>query len=191
MNANDLVVQVIEALDRLGIPYMLVGSYSSNAYGVPRATQDADLVLELGAHSISAVTRLLGGGFQLDAQMSFETVTATSRFILLHQDSEFKIELFLLSDDPHDRVRFGRRTKSRLDGREVFVPTAEDVVITKLRWSKAGNRRKDVDDVASVLAVQANALDLAYIRQWTDQHGTRELFERLWTAAQADIDASA
>ena len=65
-----------------------------------------------------------------------------------------------------------------------FVPTAEDVVITKLRWSKGGNRRKDAEDVENVIAVQADALDLAYIRQWTDQHGTRELFEQLLLSAQ-------
>ena len=39
---------VIEALEACGIPYMLVGSYSSNSYGVPCSTQDADFVIELG-----------------------------------------------------------------------------------------------------------------------------------------------
>ncbi len=28
-------------------------------------------------------------------------------------------------------------------------------------------------------------LDLPYIRHWTDQHGTRELFEKLLTAVQS------
>jgi hypothetical protein len=59
------------------------------------------------------------------------------------------------------------------------VPTAEDVVVTKLRWSKHGQRAKDVDDVKNVLRVQAGGLDLPYIRHWCDLHGTRDLFERL------------
>ena len=57
--------------------------------------------------------------------------------------------------------------------------TAEDVVVTKLRWSRQGRRQKDVDDVRNVLAVQSGKLDLDYIRQWADQHGTRPLLEQL------------
>ena len=45
MNSNDLVLHMISLFDRLGIPYMLVGSYSSNYYGRPRLTKDADFGL--------------------------------------------------------------------------------------------------------------------------------------------------
>ncbi|MFI5380436.1 MAG: hypothetical protein ACHRHE_14150 [Tepidisphaerales bacterium] len=181
--SNNLVFQVIDSLDRIAIPYMLVGSYSSNIYGVVRATQDADFVLQLGDRSLPAVMRLLGPDFHLDPQMSFETVTATQRYVILHQNSGFKIELFLLSDDPHDKERFARRANAAFAGHAITLPTPEDVIITKLRWSKGGNRRKDVEDVENVIAVQGNALDLAYIRQWTDQHGTRGLFEQLLVSA--------
>jgi hypothetical protein len=61
----------------------------------------------------------------------------------------------------------------------VSLPMPEDVIITKLRWSKQGKRHKDVEDVAGVIAVQREVLDLPYIRHWCDQHGTRELFDRL------------
>jgi hypothetical protein len=42
------------------------------------------------------------------------------------------------SDDPHDRKRFERRVSVNFEGRTVWMPTAEDVVITKLRWSRQG-----------------------------------------------------
>ena len=54
-----------------------------------------------------------------------------------------------------------------------------DVIISKLRWSKCGNRQKDVDDARSVLAVQQGNLDVAYIRDWCDRHGTCELLVNL------------
>jgi hypothetical protein len=174
---------VIAALEQLGIPYMLVGSFSSNMYGVPRATQDADLVLELGDRPIAPIEQMLGPGFHIDPQVSFEMVTATSRYVINYRGSGFIIELFLLSDDAHDRARFGRRICRQFAGSPVFLPTAEDVIITKLRWSKGGNRRKDVEDVENVLAAQGRALDLPYIRSWCDQHDTRELFEKLLAAA--------
>ena len=48
MTGNEAVLQTVSALDECRIPYMLVGSYSTNVYGIPRSTEDADLVIELG-----------------------------------------------------------------------------------------------------------------------------------------------
>ena len=47
MTGNEATLAVIDALELCSIPYMLVGSYSSNVYGVERSTQDADFVIEL------------------------------------------------------------------------------------------------------------------------------------------------
>jgi hypothetical protein len=121
----------------------------------------------------------LGPFFQLDRQMSFETVTATSRFVFRAANTPFSIELFLLSEDAHDLERFARRRSARAFDRDVFVPTVEDVIITKLRWSRAGRRTKDIDDVQNVIAVQGERIDWDYVAGWCDRHGTRELLERL------------
>jgi hypothetical protein len=183
MNALEIVSIVADALNRLGADYMLVGSFSSNLYGIPRMTKDADFVVQLGETTVSKLVAAFGSGFQLDPQITFETITATTRYRVLHTETDFIIEFFELSGDPHDRQRFVRRRKAAFAGGHVFVPSPEDVIITTLRWSKAGKRQKDVEDVQSVLAVQGNTLDLDYIRLWTDQHGTRELLERLLAAA--------
>jgi len=45
-------------------------------------------------------------------------------------------------------------------GTEVWIPTAEDIVVQKLRWG----RNKDLDDARDVLAVQGtDFLDMPYI----------------------------
>jgi hypothetical protein len=89
------------------------------------------------------------------------------------------VELFLASDDPHDRERFRRRVRGETYGQTVWLPTPEDVIITKLRWSKQGKRNKDVDDVRNVIAVQGDALDWEYIHRWCDAHGTMGLLEQI------------
>jgi hypothetical protein len=83
--------------------------------------------------------------------------------------------LFVLGNDPHDQERFQRRVQETIEGRPVFVPTAEDVIVTKLRWK----RRKDIDDVLGIIGVRYDRLDLDYVRQWTDQHGTRNRLEEM------------
>ncbi len=179
MTSNAAVVRIIQALEAAGVPYLLAGSYSSNFYGVARSTMDADFVVQLGAHSVAAVRQQLGAEFEFDPQMSFETITGTSRYVLRAVRSQFKIELFLLSDEPHDQERFARRQELPYLGRLVFLPTAEDVVITKLRWSRAGKRHKDIDDVKNLIAVQRDRLDWSYVEHWCDQHGTRTLLDEV------------
>lgn len=44
---DDLLRHSADALDRLGVPYMVVGSYACAAYGEMRLTQDIDTVIDL------------------------------------------------------------------------------------------------------------------------------------------------
>jgi len=169
----------IDALERAGVPYVVVGSLASSLYGIPRSTRDADFVIQLAGESLASIMRELGDRFVMEPQGSFETVTATTRNVINVKDGLFQIELFHLSDDPHDRLRFQRRQRVPMFSRETYALTAEDVVITKLRWSRQGQRLKDVDDVRSVIAVQGDKLDWEYVRHWCDEHGTRELLEDL------------
>lgn len=179
MTALEVMRAVAAALGAAGVEYMVVGSLSTSAYGVPRATKDADFVVQFGSSSVADVLRQLGPAFVLEPQMSFETITGTSRHRITHAESGFLIELFLLSDDAHDRERFARRRKVNYGGCDTFIASAEDVIITKLRWSRHGNRAKDIDDVRNVLAVRGDALDWDYVHRWCDDHGTRVLLDRV------------
>ena len=142
MTAVEFVTRVIDALEQLHVPYMAVGSFSVNVYANPRSTKDADFVVQFGDDTITQIMNELGSDFELDQQMSFETITATTRYKVRHRQTLFLIELFFLSDDPHDRQRFARRLKGDINGRPVYVPTAEDVIIQKLRWSRHGARAR-------------------------------------------------
>lgn len=87
MNPNDIVLKVVGALDRSQIPYMVVGSFSSNVHGVERNTKDADLVLQLESQPIGTLIQELGPDFSFDPQLGFETVTMTRRYIVSHRDA--------------------------------------------------------------------------------------------------------
>lgn len=176
---NEATLAVIDALETLGISYMLVGSLSSNAYGIPRSTHDADFVVECASEFLPRLAAHLGPAYRLDPQMTFETATLTRRHVMNVIGIPFKIEFFHLSDDPHDRERFQRRRREKLEDREVNLPTAEDVIITKLRWASILKRSKDADDARAVIAVQGSNIDWPYVHGWCDRHGTRALLEEI------------
>jgi len=175
---EEAIRATLAALQQAGCESMITGSLASNFYGLPRSTKDADLVIDPASFEISAIVKSLPVGLKLDPQLSFETVTTTTRHQILIQNGDpFLIELFFLSDDEHDRLRFQRKRVVEFLGIKADIATAEDVVITKLRWSQAGNRRKDIEDVRNVMAVQGSALDWEYIESWCEQHGTSALLQ--------------
>jgi hypothetical protein len=179
MNGLEAVLEAISALEACGIPYILVGSFSTNAYGIPRSTQDADFVIELGETSIGDLARRLAPSIRIDPQMSFETVTMSRRYVAEVVGTAFKIEFFLLTDDPYSQERFRRRQLVSALDRPVWLPTPEDVIVTKLHWARLANRSKDRDDARDVIAVQRDGIDWAYVHRWCDEHGTRALLDEI------------
>jgi hypothetical protein len=179
MTPDEAIAAMIDALGAGGIPFMLVGSQVTNFYGVARMTQDADFVLQVESGRVLQIVDHLGPPFRLERQMSFELITATTRWCVSLTGTPFSFDLFLLSDDPHDRERFRHRRQVQILGRQVAIPTVEDTIITKLRWSQQGRRPKDIEDVRNVIAVQGGRIDWEYVAAWCRQHGTEGLLEGL------------
>ena len=172
--------RAVEVLEEAGLDYMVVGSFSTNRYARSRSTKDADLVVSAAGGQVASALRSMGKPYRLEPQIGFESVTGTTRYLVEVEGSEFTVECFLLSDDPHDRERFDRRVRMRLaPGLEAWIAAAEDVVVTKLRWAKEAGRGKDRDDVRNVLGFQAGKLDLPYIERWAAEHGTLELYREI------------
>ncbi len=166
---EEAVYLLLSLLNEANVPYMLVGSFSSNAYGEARATKDADFVVDLNAETRQQILTQLPDTFEIDWQVCFETITGHTRQILKIPSIPFEIELFDISDEPFDQSRFSRRQQTSMEGHTVWLPTAEDVVVQKLRWACLGKRDKDMLDAVNVLKVRAGRLDFEYIRKWCDQ----------------------
>jgi hypothetical protein len=66
-----------------------------------------------------------------------------------------------------------------LTDHEAWIPTVEDVIITKLRWAERAGRQKDRNDLQTVIRVQSDQIDWNYIYSWADRHGTRALLDEI------------
>lgn len=175
MPAAEIARRVIAALNSAGIPHVLVGAFARNYYAEPRSTKDADVVVSVAAGGLNKFLGALGPDIRLDEQTAFETNTGTIKNVLTHVESGFSVELFFLSNDDHDQERFRRRHATTYEGQSTFVITAEDYVVTKLRWP----RSKDFDDTRDVIAMQGDGLDWEYIHHWADIHGSRAKLDRI------------
>ena len=151
-------------------------------YSAARSTVDADFVIDFGDMSIFDAVRLLGPEFRLDPQITFETAMGTTRHIVDVVGTPYKIELFHLGTDPHDRSRFERRREVVIQEHKVFIPSPEDVVITKLRWLRA----KDINDIQDVLAMQGARFDWDYVNKWCDEHQSRDALQEILAKIPSD-----
>lgn len=175
MTGSQLLAQFVRFLNEREISYMVVGSFSSNFHGIPRATKDADLVVRFEGKSWVELSKDLPDGMKLDSQGRFEMVTATRKELIFTEGSLFEIELFHLSEDEFDQERFRRRIRVDLgEGEETWIATAEDVVVQKLRWLAKAGRQKDFSDVVDILVRQTDVLDFSYIEFWCEKHGSLE-----------------
>jgi hypothetical protein len=158
---------------------MLVGSLAGAFYAVPRSTQDADFIVQMDAAAMESLKRRLCPPFQFDPQTTFETATAPVRRVFRLPDNPFSVELFHLSDDAYDLERFSRRRRETLFGRGVYISSAEDVIVTKLRWFLVARRPKDKIDAVNVIDTQGERLDWDYVNRWCARLGTRALLDEI------------
>jgi hypothetical protein len=165
----------ISACEAAHVPYMLTGALAYNYYAIPRSTKDVDIVVSLSDPGVmTKIMRLMEPEIIFSPQVQFDTITWGKRHIgRPPTDSGLSVELFELFEDPFVTTQFQRRKSflSKALEREIWLPTAEDIITQKIRWG----RTKDLDDARDVLAVQGpETLEMDYIQNWCSLHGTTQ-----------------
>jgi len=174
---------VVEALEKLGVPYLIGGSLASSVHGIARATMDADLVADLRSEHAEPLASLLRETFYVDAEMIREAVRAHRSFNVIHLETMFKVDVFILGTGTFQRKEFSRRRSEIIavePERTAYIATPEDIVLSKLDWYRQGGQVSDRQwrDVLGVLKVQGDRLDLSYMRRWAVSLGLEQLLER-------------
>jgi len=174
---------VADALEDLGVPYAIGGSFASALHGVMRATMDADLVADLRQEDLAPFVQALGGLFYANAEMMREAIGQHRSFNLIHLESMFKVDVFVARPRDFDRAQLARRQLHLLSEdpeRRAYVTSAEDTVLAKLEWYRMGGEVSDRQwrDALGVLKVQGLRLDLAYMRHMAAGLGVKDLLER-------------
>jgi hypothetical protein len=191
-----VTLQVVEALERLGVRYLIGGSLASALYGVARSTADADLLADLRPEHIDHLAQALQGDFYIDPEAVREAARRRSSFNVIHLSTMFKVDIFVARRRPFDRVQLRRRRKQIVatePERSAYFASPEDTVLTKLEWYQLGGQLSDRQwrDVLDVLKEQQRQLDVAYLRQWAAALDVSALLERaLADAGLADASSA-
>jgi hypothetical protein len=180
--------RILEVLDRLEIPYFVTGSVAGSVYGIARTTLDVDLVADVRMDQVEALGAEVRAEFYADPEMMKEALERGRAFNLIHLESSYKIDVFPLGRDEYSRMAFRRRSyaEARFPGEEPIecaLSTAEDVILSKLRWYRAGREVAETQwkDLRGIVEVNGSRLDLEYLRLWAQRLGVADLLERLLT----------
>jgi hypothetical protein len=177
---RDALFQVLDALEALQIPYMVVGSFASTYWGRPRMTHDADLVVEITAEKVPELARLLAPHFYAPQFVIADAVHKRGQFNAIHLQHAFKVDLWLRKDSPYDVACFERRLLGVMFGREVWVSSPEAVILSKLLWYRAAPAlERQFRDVLEVYEIQEPYLEQEYLEHWASALGIGDLLERV------------
>jgi hypothetical protein len=186
-----VVARLARAFDDLSIRYVVGGSFASSLYGVPRATQDVDLVADIGLPQVDALTSALAGEFYIDAGMIRDAIQRRASFNVIHLATMFKADIFIARDDAWSREEMSRSRTKPLDTPEgrvtIHFASAEDTLLHKLVWYKLGNEVSDRQwgDIVGVLEVQSDSLDREYLDRWARDLDVSDLLDRARRQAPA------
>ncbi|HIE15107.1 TPA: hypothetical protein EYP70_07535 [Candidatus Bathyarchaeota archaeon] len=170
---------VIKRLDEGAIPYMITGSVAMNYFAQPRMTRDIDIVIEINENDVERIHNLFERDFYIDLDAVKNAVVKKEMFNVIHLAEVIKIDFIISKEQEFDKTTFQRRKRIKIDDMEMFLISIEDLILSKLLWSKERHSQIQLKDVRNLLQQKP---DIKYIEQWIRKLG----IEELWQEALSD-----
>jgi hypothetical protein len=185
-DALEAVTPVVEELQRLGVRYYICGSFASVFYGIPRSTVDVDLVADLLPKHVASFVESLRDKYYVDERMILDAIARKSCFNAIYLPTNFKVDVFVAKNRPYDRESMARIHQDSLDddlpSACLFLPSPEDVVLSKLEWFRLGDEvsERQWRDVVGVLKIRRDSLDRSYLDKWAAELHVADLLAKAW-----------
>jgi len=188
-----ILLLVSGILENLEIPYLTGGSIASSIFGIPRATQDIDLVVDLPEAGVKNFIHAMQAEFYIDEETVTQAVRRRSSFNAIHFTTVQKIDFFVRRQGDFARQEMERRVPVVIDEasqRKVFLASPEDIILQKLIWYRRGGRisERQWTDVLGVIKIQGDRLDRGYINRWAAELAIADLVEEAMRTAGANRD---
>jgi hypothetical protein len=124
---------VARSLTRLGISYVIGGSFASSVHGEPRSTNDVDMVTDMHQRHIDAFIGALGVQCYVSHDAVAEAVRTGGAFNVIYIPTAVKVDVFVAGLDAFDHERLQRRIpvsfSSESEQITLFIDTAENTIL--------------------------------------------------------------
>jgi hypothetical protein len=187
--AGDFLARLTAKLAAAGIPHMIVGSFASSFHGVPRSSQDLDLVIDPDAASLQGfLASLPAQEYYADADTALEALRVRGQFNVIDMATAWKAVLIVRKARAFSVEEMRRPIEGDLLGARVRIASAEDTLISKMEWAKIGGGSElQLRDAAGILSLYGrDKLDVAYVERWVRELGLEESWRRLLATSAED-----
>jgi hypothetical protein len=181
MDQLELMRFAVAALERLGLRYYVTGSMASMRYGEARLTNDIDIVIELPAHRVRELCAAFPeDDFYVSEDAAAHAALHGGQFNVIRPDAGLKVDFIVRPTHSPDHARFDRALRlATADGGDALFTSPEDSIVSKLDFFRQGESDKHLRDIASILKIRGDQLDLSYISSWVSTHGLDEVWAEL------------
>jgi hypothetical protein len=167
VTVQNLLARLIAALEAAEIPYMLTGSYASSIHSIPRATRDLDIIIFPNRDQLTRfIDSLPPAEYHADLEDALDSLRRRTQFNVIDYATGWKVDFIIPPLSEFNLEEFDRRKWVEFEGMQLSVVSAEDIVVAKLLWAKAGESELQLDDAAAVVRLQRDRLDIGYIERW-------------------------
>jgi hypothetical protein len=189
---TDLFSYVVSVLERLNIPYMVVGGFAAITYGEPRLTLDVDIVVDMQLrHVDDFVAAFPIPDYYVSREGMLDSLMRRFPFNIIKPNTGAKVDLVPLSSELITRAAFARRRHilyDEINRRAADFAIAEDVLIAKLQAYQQTGSEKHLRDARGILLTQWGRLDLGSIEQWARVTGMEETWQAMLQVVQQEIE---
>ncbi len=160
-----LFLGILQTLEAIQAPYMIIGAFAAAVYGATRTTYDIDIIVELDETHIAALgTAYPPPRYYADPVQMRSAVRTGRMFNIIDTDRGEKADLIPVTMVPRYRQAFQRRVRQqvqipRADPFQVWCARAEDVIVGKLMAWAEGRSRKHETDIYDMLVFRYLGLD--------------------------------
>lgn len=188
MEQSELLRFVTRILEELGLRYFVTGSVATIFFGEPRFTNDIDIVVDLPASRVSAFCEAFPAeDFYVSEESVRRAVAGRRQFNLIHPASGLKVDVMIPAETPFNESRFARarRLHPAPDYNAAFA-SPEDVILKKMEYYREGGSEKHLRDIAGILKISGDQIDLIYMADWSSRLGLSEIWTKVLASAPPD-----
>lgn len=171
---------ICENLYSENIPYMITGGSAVGFWGQVRTTMDIDVLVDINKKNFKKFLQKIKKVTYLEKESLEDIVIDKKMLNIIYNPTCFKVDLIPLIDDEYELSKFKRRIKIKYDEDFIFVISPEDLIISKLLWSKkSGGLEKQIKDCESVYKLNKESLNISYLKKWIDKLNLANEFKKI------------